>query len=238
MINWVEVKERNLCYFESAMDLYDQVFPIEVREPHDIFLRGLQYAKIRKPNNYHFLIGMEDDQLVSFATGHYFANINSGFIVYIATNPHVRSKGIGSKTLLKIEDLLNNDAISAGYSSIKTIYLETEIQELVHTEEEKQNCIKRYKFFSKNNYVKYEEMNYQQPPLHHEVGDIPLNLLIKNLDDTKQSKEEIKKGVKTIYKEKYFLVNEIDKRILNQCLRKMEIEESEFPHKNQQLFNE
>ncbi|PMC38668.1 hypothetical protein CJ195_09455 [Bacillus sp. UMB0899] len=224
MINWVEIKEGNVSYFEMAMELYDKAFPIEVREPHDIFLRGLQYAQ----NYYHFLLGFEGDQLVSFATGHYFANINSGFIVYIATNLHARSSGIGSKTLMKIEDLLNNDAISAGNSSIKAIYLETETQELVHTEVEKQDYIKRNRFFSGNNYVKYNEINYLQPPLHDDVKDMPLNLLIKYPGNTNLSKEEIKLAVKTIYKEKYFEINEIDKMVLNQCLRKMGFEEDEF----------
>ncbi|MGM0878478.1 MAG: hypothetical protein ACQEWV_28220 [Bacillota bacterium] len=68
-IKWVEITEENLFNLEMVIELYDQSFPIEVREPHNIFLRSLQYAKNRRPNNYHFLIGIEGDQLVSFATG-------------------------------------------------------------------------------------------------------------------------------------------------------------------------
>ncbi len=226
MINWVEMTEENLCYFKTAMELYDQAFPIEVREPHETFLKGLQYTKTRRPNKFHFLIGLEGNQLVSIATGHYFEKINSGFIVYIATNHHVRSSGIGSNTLLKIEDLLNNDAISAGNSSIKSIYLETETQESAHTEGEKQDCIKRNRFFSKNNYVTYNEINYLQPPLHNAIEGIPLNLLVKNINNTKPSKEDIEEAVITIYNEKYQLVNGIDREVLNRCLKKMGIEEA------------
>ncbi|MBU7592372.1 GNAT family N-acetyltransferase [Metabacillus halosaccharovorans] len=223
-IKWVELTENHLFYFETAMKLYDQAFPIEVREPQEVFLRSLRLAKSKKLNNFHFLIGLECDQLVSFATGHYFANVNTGFIVYIVTNPHVRSNGLGTKTLLKIEELLNKDSISAGKSSLRGIILETETQEMVHTEKEKEDCIKRNRFFLRNNYEKYDEINYLQPALHDEVEEIPLNLFIKNLHKTKLSKEEVKEIIYAIYKEKYSLVNEIDKNVLNHCLKKMEIE--------------
>ncbi|MDX8364705.1 GNAT family N-acetyltransferase [Cytobacillus sp. IB215665] len=94
-IKWVEITEENFTEFERVLELYNQVFPIEVREPQYIFYRSLQYAKERRPNNYHFLVGMKENQLVSFATGHYFAGVNSGFIVYIVTNPLIQSKGLG-----------------------------------------------------------------------------------------------------------------------------------------------
>ncbi|MBY6036978.1 GNAT family N-acetyltransferase [Fictibacillus nanhaiensis] len=225
-VEWVEITKDNLFNLEMVMELYDLAFPIEIREPHSVFLKSLQYAKTRSPNNYHFLIGLEGDQLVSFATGHYFAEVNSGFIVYIVTNPLVRSNGLGSKTLVKLEDLLIKDAITAGNSSLKSILLETETQDIVHTEEEKEDCIKRNRFFARNYYKKYEEIIYRQPPLHDEVGDIPLNLFIKNLDSIKQSKEDVKKAIRTIYKEKYFLVNGIDKKVLINCLEKMGIEDT------------
>ncbi|MGM0878477.1 MAG: hypothetical protein ACQEWV_28215 [Bacillota bacterium] len=93
----------------------------------------------------------------------YFADVNSGFIVYIVTNPLIQSNGLGSKTLVKLEGLLNKDAISAGNLSLRAIFLETETQDMVHTEEEKEDCIKRNRFFDRNDYEKYEEIIYRQP---------------------------------------------------------------------------
>ena len=113
---------------------------------------------------------------------------------------------------------------------MKAIFLETETPEMVHTEKEKQDCLKRYQFFSRNGYEKYDEIPYLQPALHDEMGDIPLDLFIKNLDINKRSKDEIKNAILTIYKEKYQLVNGIDKSIINNCLKKMEIEDEEWPH--------
>ncbi|WP_019420373.1 GNAT family N-acetyltransferase [Paenibacillus sp. OSY-SE] len=89
------------------------------------------------------MLGFEGEQLVSFATGHYFAEVNSGFIVYIVTNPFVRSRGLGAKTLSKLEELLHKDAAAAGYDSLSAIILETETQEIAHTEAEKEDCMKR-----------------------------------------------------------------------------------------------
>ncbi|KAA0546318.1 GNAT family N-acetyltransferase [Bacillus sp. BGMRC 2118] len=223
-IKWEEITLHNQEYLNQLFDLYDNTFPIEVREPHKIFLNGLQYAVDRKPNNFHNLIGLDGNRVVSFATGHYLADVNAGFIVYIATDPNVRSKGLGSHTLLKIEELLNNDAVNAGYKAIKTVVLETESIEWVQTYEEKQDCLKRYKFFDRNNYQRADSLLYLQPPLHPEESEVPLYLYGKNLIHTNISQAELQNIVRAIYNEKYLRVNEIDQIVLTNCLRKMKIE--------------
>lgn len=124
-IRWDEITQDNLRHMDGVLNLYDLVFPLVVREPHTIFFNGLHYAQLQKPNTFRFLIGFEGEQLISFATGHYLEEVNTGFIVYIATNPHTRSKGIGSKTLAKMEELFIDDAIAAGHSSLNVIILET-----------------------------------------------------------------------------------------------------------------
>lgn len=222
IISWDEITEDNLKNIDMVFRLYDLVFPIVLREPHSIFFNGLHYARNRKPNNFRFLIGFEEEELISFATGHYLEEVNSGFIVYIATNPLTRSKGIGSKTLAKMEELFTQDAIAAGNSALNAIILETETEDLVHTTEEKDNCKKRNEFFNKNGFNKSEEVSYLQPPLHHEEEAISLNLFIKILQKNEQ---DIKKIIYAIYKEKYYLVNGIDKEVLNRCLLKMELDQ-------------
>src|SRR4051794_30813561 len=194
-IRWDEITYDDLTHFEKVLKLYDQAFPIQVREPHNIFINSLQYARNSKPNNFRFLIGFEGEQLVSFATGHYLAEINSGFIVYIVTNPLVRSKGLGSKTLLKMEELLDKDAFYAGSTSLKTVILETEKEGMVHREEEKEECIKRNRFFERNNYKLYKKIDYIQPPLHFGDGDVPLNLFIKSPQQFEITEEQIRKAI-------------------------------------------
>lgn len=219
-IIWDEITEDNLCHIDKVFELYDLVFPQVVREPHSIFYNGLHYTRHRKPNKFRFLIGFEGTELISFATGHYLEEVNSGFIVYIATNPHARSKGIGSKTLVKMEEFFTEDAIAAGNSSLNAIILETETEDLVSTKEEKDNCRKRNNFFIRNGFKKSEEISYLQPPLHNEDNSVPLNLFIKYIQ---RNKIDNKKIISAIYKEKYYLVNGIDKEVLNNCLLKMEL---------------
>ncbi|EOR21406.1 hypothetical protein A499_23407 [Niallia nealsonii AAU1] len=224
-IRWEEITYDNLTNIEKVFEIYDEAFPIEVREPQDIFYQSLDYAKTRLPNGFRFLVGYEGEQLVSFATGHYFAEANIGFIVYIATNPLIRSKGLGTKTLVKIEELLNEDAISAGNVSLRATILETEKQEIVHNEAEKEDCIKRNRFFERNGYKKIDEIQYIQPPLNN-GSNVPLNLFINKND---VSKEEIIKYIQIIYKEKYCFVNRIDKQVLKSCLEMMGIENVHLP---------
>jgi hypothetical protein len=217
-INWIEISDDNLYYLEKVFELYDQSFPLEVREPHDVFLQSLQYGTKAYPNNFHLLIGLDGEELVSFATGHYLAAVNTGFVVYIVTNPLFRGKGTGTKTLLKIEELLNIDASLAGNSSLKAMILETE--SLINAVDvvEREECLKRNRFFQKNNYNQYLEWEYVQPPLHNDDKSIPLNLLMKVQHNVELSKKEVRNIIHSIYHEKYYIVNKIDQEILIRCL--------------------
>ncbi|HHW38098.1 MAG TPA: GNAT family N-acetyltransferase [Bacillales bacterium] len=228
-VNWTEITSDNLKNLESVLKLYDQAFPIDVREPHDIFQKGLKYADSSFPNHFRFLVGMEGDTVVSFAIGHYLADVNAGFIVYIVTSPLIRGNGLGSTTLLKMEELFKKDAESAGHSSLRFSILETEMEEQVHTEAEKEDCIKRERFYDKNNYKRYEEINYLQPPLHGDKSGIPLNLLFKSFQESQTiTRAEISPIVQAMYREKYYKVNGIDKAVLSNCLKKMGIDNPSF----------
>ncbi|EKN62978.1 GNAT family N-acetyltransferase [Schinkia azotoformans] len=228
-INWTEITNDNQMNLESVLKLYDQSFPIDVRESHDVFRKGLKYATSSFPNSFRFLVGMEGDTVASFATGHYLADVNTGFIVYIVTNPLVRGNGLGSTTLLKMEELLKKDAISAGHSALRFSILETEMEELVHTEAEKEDCIKRERFYEKNNYRSHESINYLQPPLHGDTNGIPLNLLFKSFQGSQTITQiEISDIIQAMYREKYYEVNRIDKAILSKCLNKMGIDHTSF----------
>jgi hypothetical protein len=222
-INWIEISDDNLYYLDKVFELYDQSFPLEVREPHDVFLQSLQYATKAYPNNFHLLIGLDGEELVSFATGHYLAAVNTGYVVYIVTNPLLRCKGTGTKTLLKIEELLNIDATLAGNSSLKAMILETESLDNAVDVVEREECIKRNRFFQKNKYNQYLEWEYVQPPLHNDDKSIPLNLLMKIPHNVQLSKEEVRNIIHSIYHEKYYIVNKIDQEILIRCLNEIGI---------------
>jgi GNAT superfamily N-acetyltransferase len=220
-IRWKEILIENLFYLDKVLEIYDKSFPLEVREPHQIFIQSLQYATTAYPNNFRFMIGLDGERIVSFATGHYLADVNTGFVVYIATNPLFRSKGIGRQTLLEMEELLNKDAYLAGNSSLMAIILETESPAQAKTIIEREECLSRNRFFQKNGYKLNLEWEYVQPPLHNDDKCIPLNLFMKVPQKVHLNKEDVMKIILAIYYEKYYKVNQINKEVLTRSLSEM-----------------
>ncbi|AZB41712.1 GNAT family N-acetyltransferase [Bacillus sp. FJAT-42376] len=214
-VSWKEITLHNQEGFAEAMAMYDQAFPIEIREPHDVFQNSM------RTGSYRFLLGMEGEEILSFATGHYLKEVNAGFIVYLLANPLVRSRGIGTQTLLKLEEWLEEDARSAGCDSIEAIILKTEKLELVHTEEEKEDCVKRTRFYNKNGYQEAKGIRYIQPPLFQGQIPVPLNLYVKNHQQTLPSRERIAEYVQAMYRGKYSLANGVDQAILSDLLAKI-----------------
>lgn len=228
-INWIEVTLNNHNYLEEAFQLYDQSFSLNVREPHHILLKSLQYAIEQTPDNFHFLIGLERDELVSLATAHYLAEVNAGFIVYLTVNEKMRKKGLGKQTLQQIESLLNEDAIANNQQAISAISLETERLADAASMAEEEACGKRNLFFKKNGYRLYDEIPYIQPPLHGEEGRVPLNLFIKTMDKNGYTKVECKHIIQAMYREKYARINGISEKILSSCWREMFKDHVESP---------
>ncbi|MCQ6267639.1 GNAT family N-acetyltransferase [Fictibacillus sp. WQ 8-8] len=150
-IQWIQMRGQNSARMDKVLALYDRSFPLEVREPHDVFYSGFQYAQTAAPNQFCLLIGVEGDQLLSFAAGHFLAEVNTGFVVYIAADPNHRNRGMGSKTLAKMEDVFNEAAILAGKSKVSGIILETEKEEEAVTTMEEMECRKRMHFLPKTN---------------------------------------------------------------------------------------
>ncbi|MDP4162162.1 MAG: GNAT family N-acetyltransferase [Bacillota bacterium] len=224
-IVWETIDLDKLPLLEEAIVLYDQIFSLDVKEPNLLFLRSLELAKHSFPNTYRFLAGYDEGkQLVSFATGHYLADVNAAFIVYLAAHPEVRNKGLGSKTLLKLETLLNEDANKAGNKSLSSVILETEKRELAHTEEEKENCVKRQRFYERNGYKPFGEISYLQPPLHPSGQALPMTLYVKCFDASHPAKENVQKIIRAMYREKYEFVNGIDRWVLEDGLKRMGME--------------
>ncbi len=44
-IEWIEITNKNTKYFGEATEIYEQAFPVEVRESQETFLRSIQYSE-------------------------------------------------------------------------------------------------------------------------------------------------------------------------------------------------
>ena len=213
-IEWKEL-DLHTCesLFTKAMHLYDESFPEDVRESHDLFRRSIELSS--SENTYHFLIGLEDDTVISLATAHYFAKANFGYIVYLAVHPDKQGTGLGKRTLQEIQRRLNMDARTNGYPSLSAVVLETEKETGAHNEEEYATNLKRLKFFERLGF-QAADVNYVQPPLFHGQVPVPLYLQMNILNqDAVIKPEEI---IDIMYLEKYRKVNQISAEELELCL--------------------
>ncbi|WP_338450846.1 GNAT family N-acetyltransferase [Niallia oryzisoli] len=222
-IKWEEITKDSRIHLEEVLKLYDEAFPIDIREPHHIFDKALESFGQNPPNTFRFLVGLKNGRPVSFTTGHYLAKANCGFIVYLGTDHHERSKGLGSQALRVIEEYLNRDAVLAGNDSIKAFVLETEKLEAAETEAEREACLKRDHFYKMNGYQIYKDIDYVQPPLNGGNEIIPLKLLIKKRQQSEITAAEVQKLIYAMYVQKYLLVNNISIKELNGCLKAMSI---------------
>ncbi|TCP69131.1 GNAT family N-acetyltransferase [Baia soyae] len=223
-ITWKKLTSSDHIFLQKAFEIYDQSFPDEVRESHDVFDRGLLSQNSSFPDSYTFLVGYQnEDEIVSLATAHYFSKVNMGFVVYLATNPYIRSRGIGSMTLNKIEEVLQDDAKKAGHHFLSGMVLETEKPEFAHTEAEKRNCELRNRFFEKNQFVNLMNVTYLQPPLKEGDSSVPLHLFLKQYAGTIQ-RDEIAMVIKEILTKKYQEINQIPIKVLEECQKLMRID--------------
>ncbi len=216
-IEWKEITDLEDGLLRKALSLYHDCFPEYVREDECVFYESIKQRDNNAPNKFHFLVGIVNNKVICFSTAHYLAEVNCGYIVYIAADPKERGKGLGKQTLLKIEELLNKDALDAGQTFLKGIFLETEREIDAENEEEYKENVNRLQFFNRAGFTPIKDFPYVQPPLYSGQTPVPLYLAFKPLT----CKENFDYGqvVKAIYHEKYHKMNKISLSVLDDCMK-------------------
>ena len=221
ILEWKEITNLEDGLLKKAFSLYHTCFPEYVREAKEVFYESIRRIENNLPNRYHFLVGLINNEVVCMATAHYMAKINCGYIVYIATDPEVRGKGLGKETLLKMEALLNDDAKNAGHSSLLGISLETEREIDTKNKEEYEETINRLQFFQHLGFSPVKHYPYVQPPLYKDQIPVPLYLAFKPLTDKQEI--DFQQLTKAMYYEKYYKMNKIPTPVLEDCMRPQEL---------------
>lgn len=219
MMQWQEMMSPASPYWEPALALYEQSFPIEVREPADVFVQSWSAEA-----GFHFLIGVEDGQVAAMATAHFMEDVRVGFVVYLLVNPQVQSRGLGAQMLAYAEAVLGEDARAAG-CELRGMVLETEREEDMETEEERIDCQRRMRFFARNGYERLAGVAYVQPPLTPESESVvPLHLLMKRFPGQwVGSEQEIRDVIRSMYRNKYGKANGISDEVLAACEEQVEV---------------
>lgn len=68
-------------HYNEALKLYDTKLNLSLTEDKRIIKRSLENNKTE--NDYVFIVGLENDVVVSLATAHYEATTNSAFLIYL-----------------------------------------------------------------------------------------------------------------------------------------------------------
>ncbi len=88
--------------FSEALKLYDNKLDIGLDEDSKIFKRSLENNKTE--NDYAFIVGIENQTVVSLATAHYEATTNSAFLIYLIAKESPNHDERMSLTLEAIEN--------------------------------------------------------------------------------------------------------------------------------------
>lgn len=96
------ITSANDPYFNEAIQIYDSKLDISLTEDSHIFKQSLENNKTEK--DYAFIVGVENDEVVSMASAHYEATTNSAFLIYLITKNKDNHDEVMSKTLEKLKN--------------------------------------------------------------------------------------------------------------------------------------
>ncbi|TDM10439.1 GNAT family N-acetyltransferase [Macrococcus lamae] len=154
-------------FFDEAMALYGETFPINIREPEQVFLNSMSLSDER----YHFVGMVIADKLVGFITFHLEKQYHIGFIIYLVVHPDYRGRNIAAKLMNYAEERM-----SSIDTDLESIMLECEQDENRNSPLEP--------FYKKFDYHKYP-IYYMQPGLRDDQP-VPMNLFVKTIKDSRQ----------------------------------------------------
>jgi ribosomal protein S18 acetylase RimI-like enzyme len=220
-----EISEKDAKYLLQVIRLYEQTFEHEVREPFALFAKSLHLAKDAFPHAFHLLVVVAKDQVIGFVSGHYLADVNVGFVVYLAIDPSWQSHGIGAQLLASLEQKFEQDARLASYDGLSAIVLETEREDEAKSAIEVKQAHRRQHFFRRQGFDRRDDVKYHQPPLHVGDKDVPLHLWTKNRANNPIDYAQLIAIIALIYREKYQKINGIDQKLLHAMMQQ---------HKDQQ----
>jgi len=115
----------------AVFAMYEREFPLGERESRTA-VRHWLHRKARNslyPNDYHVLVATTRDnrRIVAFAFFHYLADINAGFLGYMAVRPEFRNRGIGSWLFGQVKQRLALDAAERGLDVPDGVFMELEV---------------------------------------------------------------------------------------------------------------
>ncbi|PTH75399.1 hypothetical protein [Staphylococcus agnetis] len=218
-MKFVQIKSTQDQWYEPALDFYmDKLDPL-VTEDESVFVQSLKTEKTH--NDYVLLVGIEDNRVVSFATAHYEATTNTGFIVYLIAEPGAQQETYLAMMLEEVEKGINRLSNQLHGRDVNFFMFESTLENPDVDAETAEDIAFRRHFLTHHGYEKQTQIPYIQPSLDRKGKPVPLDLYIKaNIPLTK---DIYGTSVKSCYILKYVFANRIPRRVIYPLLIKMNL---------------
>ncbi|REH85172.1 hypothetical protein [Staphylococcus felis] len=216
-MEFVQIKSTQDRWYAPAMAFYkDKLDPL-VTEDEAVFVQSLKTEKTQ--NDYVFLVGIHDQKVVSFATAHYEATTNAGFIIYLIAEKGPQCKTFLKSTLDAIETGVNALANQLHGRDVNFFMFESTFESPNVDNDTADDIAFRRRFLMQNDFDKQTDINYLQPSLNRNGKPVPLELYIKT--NIPLTKDIYGTSIKSCYILKYVFANRLPRKIIYPLLIKM-----------------
>jgi len=186
MVKFYEISDTNHEDFKEAIEIYNESFPSNER--HKTSTIKERVAK----GLYRVVVGRLKNEVVFMAL--FWPLRNTEFILfdYLAVKKNYRNRGIGTKFMENIFDILN----------VKNKYFILEVENPDYGDNREQRA-RRVEFYKRHGAKQMKNLRYILPPLS---GDTPTEMILMVLPQYKSGKisgKLVKKIIIQIYKELY-----------------------------------
>ncbi|KIX90878.1 hypothetical protein TP70_05215 [Staphylococcus microti] len=218
-MKFIQIKSTQDPWYEPALDFYTGKLDALVTEDESVFVQSLKTEKTQ--NDYVFLVGIEEERVVSFATAHYEATTNAGFIIYLLAEHGDNHETYLEETLKQTEAQINVLSNQLHGKDVNFFMFESTFESPDVDSKTADDIAFRRRFLTQHGFEKQTKIPYIQPSLDRNGKPVPLDLYIKaNIPLTK---DIYGTSIKSCYILKYVFANRLPRKIIYPLLVKMDL---------------
>ncbi|HDY9572277.1 TPA: hypothetical protein RRN35_002386 [Staphylococcus argenteus] len=204
-------------HYNEALQLYDTKLNLSLTEDKRMIKHSLENNKTE--NDYVFIVGLENDAVVSLATAHYEATTNAAFLIYLFAKDLPNHDELMTQTLHQIEHELNVLSNIVHSRDINFLMMEVPKEPADLTKKNGLIIEHRRQFLYEHQFERQTEIDYIHPSNDGHAKKVDL-FLKKNI---KLTKDIYGTSVKSNYILKYVFANGISRDIIYALLEEMDL---------------
>lgn len=168
--------------------------------------------KLLSDNAWHLLIAEQDGRVVGLNSGSYLGNVNLGMIGYLAIEPDVRSRGIGTRLRSRLRAVFERDAMRVTGTKLSGIIGEVSLTN------------PWLRTLNRRSNVLLLDFPYYQPSLTVDDEPSPFILYFESFDGdrTRMPVAELRKLLYTVWRRVYRVSRPLDRAAFRAMLRNLQ----------------